>query len=99
MKATNAPNDKYRLRLYVAGETPGALHSAAFLREICESELEGRYELEVVDVLEHPDAAVQDKVFATPTLVKESPPPPRRIIGDLTETNKVLQGLDLPPAE
>jgi circadian clock protein KaiB len=91
---------EYRLKLYVTGQTPRAERAIANLRQLCEQELEGRYEVEIIDVLEHPQLAEQDKILATPTLVKFLPPPARRVIGDLSESDKVLLGLDLwpPPA-
>jgi circadian clock protein KaiB len=68
------------------------------LRRICEQDLGGEYELQIIDVLEDPDAAEQDKVLATPTLIKQLPPPLRRVIGDLSNKDKVLLGLDVRPA-
>ena len=62
---------------------------------MCESDLSGRYELEIIDVLEHPEKAEQDKILATPTLIKQLPPPLRRVIGDLSDSEKVLLGLEL----
>lgn len=88
---------EYRLKLYVTGQTPRAERAIANLRQLCSQELDGRYELEIIDVLEHPQLAEQDKILATPTLVKCLPPPVRRVIGDLSESDKVLLGLDLWP--
>lgn len=87
--------DTYRFTLYVAGKTPRSERSIVNLRTICDRELAGRYELHIVDVLERPQVAEDEKVLATPTLVKEVPPPLRRIIGDLSDTEQVLLGLDL----
>jgi circadian clock protein KaiB len=87
--------EKHLLTLYVTGQTPRSLRAIASLRELCEQELHGRYELTVVDVLEHPQLAEDQKILATPTVVKELPPPIRRIIGDLSDTERVLLGLDL----
>ena len=86
---------KFILRLYVTGKTPRSERAVANLRRVCNVELEGRYEMQVVDVLEHPQLAEDEKILATPTLIKEIPPPLRRIIGDLSDKEKVLLGLDL----
>ena len=83
------------LRLFVTGKTQRSELAIANLRRICESDLEGRYELTVIDVLERPQLAEDEKILATPTLVRELPPPLRRIIGDLSAGEKVLLGLDL----
>ncbi len=93
MEGENA--NKYLLRLYVTGQTPRTMRAIENLRKICEEELEGRYDMEVIDVLERPQLAEDEKIMATPTLVKELPPPLRRIIGDLSDKEKVLLGLDL----
>ncbi len=84
-----------RLRLYVTGRTPQSQRAIENLRQICESELEGRYEVQVIDVLEHPELAEREKILATPTLVKRLPQPVRKIIGDLSDREKVLVGLDI----
>lgn len=83
------------LRLYVAGKTDRAARAIADLQHICERELSGRYRVEVIDVLEDPSAGERQKVMATPTVIKELPLPVRRIIGDLSQTDEVLVGLDL----
>jgi circadian clock protein KaiB len=88
---------KYLLKLFVTGRTPRAETAIANLRRICEDELDGRYELEIIDVLEDPDAAEAEKVLATPTLIKRLPPPLRRVIGDLSDKEKVLFGLHVRP--
>lgn len=85
----------YVLKLYITGKTMRSDRAIANLKEICEHELRKRYRLEVIDVLESPDLAEQDKILATPTLIKDLPPPIRRIIGDLSDKEKVLLGLDL----
>ena len=85
------------LKLYVTGQTPKSERAIANLRRICEGELEGQYELVIIDVLERPQLAEDEKILATPTLTKELPPPLRRIIGDLSDTDKVLLGLDIQP--
>jgi circadian clock protein KaiB len=87
--------NKFLLKLYVAGSTPRATLAIENLRRICESDLAGRYDLEIIDVLEHPELAEQDKILATPTLIKQLPPPLRRVIGDLSDSEKVLLGLEL----
>lgn len=86
---------KYKLRLYVTGRTAKSHRAIENLREICESALEGSYEVDVIDVLEHPQLAENEKILATPTLVKRLPEPVRKIIGDLSDREKVLIGLDL----
>jgi circadian clock protein KaiB len=85
----------YRLRLYVAGQTPKSLQAFANLKKICEEHLQGRYEIEVIDLLENPQLAKGDQILAIPTLVRKLPPPLRKIIGDLSNTERVLVGLDL----
>jgi circadian clock protein KaiB len=87
----------YKLRLYITGRTSLSQHAITNLRQICEAELKGRYEVEVVDVLEHPCLAENEKILATPTLVKQLPEPVRKIIGDLSDRERVLLGLDLSP--
>lgn len=87
----------YLLRLYVTGTSPRAQVAIANLRRICEQELRGQYELEVIDVLEHPEQAEREKILATPTLIKQLPPPLRRVIGDLSDKDKVLLGLEVRP--
>jgi circadian clock protein KaiB len=88
---------KFILKLYVTGKTPRAETAIANLRRICDEELEGEYDLRIIDVLEDPEAAEGDKVLATPTLIKQLPPPLRRIIGDLSNKEKVLLGLHVKP--
>ena len=85
----------YILKLYVAGNTPNSMRALNTLREILESEFKGVYALKVIDVLKSPQLAEEDKIRATPTLSKILPPPVRRIIGDLSDREKVLIGLDL----
>ncbi len=86
---------KYLLKLYITGQTPRSQRAIANLRRICEEDLKGEYELVIIDVLERPQLAEDEKILATPTLVKELPVPIRRIIGDLSNTEKVLIGLQL----
>ena len=87
--------NKYRLKLYVTGQTARAERAIANMRQICEMELGGQYDLIIVDVLEEPQLAEDEKILATPTLVKELPAPLRRLIGDLSDNEKVLLGLDI----
>lgn len=86
---------KYILRLFVTGRTQQSQRALYNLRNICETELQDDYELDVIDVLEHPALAEEHKILATPTLVKELPEPIRKIIGDLSDRERVLLGLDL----
>lgn len=86
-----------KLKLYITGRTPKAERAISNLRKIIEEKLESQYELEVIDVLETPQLAEEDKILATPTLLKQLPAPIRRIIGDMSESEKVLLGLDLQP--
>ena len=85
----------YVLRLYVTGITPKSIRAIDNLKEICEEQLKGRYSLEVIDVYQQPDLAVQENIVAMPTLVKQLPAPLRRMVGDLSLKDKVLLGLDL----
>ena len=85
----------YVLKLYVTGQTPRSQRAIANLRRICEEELRGEYEMVVIDVLERPQLAEHEKILATPTVVKELPAPIRRVIGDLSDSERVLLGLDL----
>jgi circadian clock protein KaiB len=85
----------YLLKLYVTGSSPRAEVAIANLRRICEQELRGQYQLEIIDVLEQPQVAEDDKILATPTLIKQLPPPLRRVIGDLSDKTKVLLGLEV----
>lgn len=89
--------NKFKLRLYVTGKTPKSERAIANLKEICERDLKGLYELQIIDVLESPQLAENEKILATPTLIKDLPPPLKRIIGDLSNSEKVLLGLDLSP--
>jgi len=90
--------DVYILRLYVAGQTKKSLAAFANLKKICQEHLQGRYRIEIVDLLEHPQLAKGDQILAIPTLVRQLPPPIKKIIGDLSNTEKVLVGLDIRPA-
>jgi circadian clock protein KaiB len=88
---------QYKLRLFVTGSTPRSIRAIANMRKICEESLHGRYDLEVIDVYENPDATRELQIVATPTLVKILPEPLRRIIGDLSDKERVLAGLNLTP--
>jgi len=85
----------YELRLYVAGQTPKSVLALANLRQICEEHLHGRYEIEVIDLMQNPQLAQGDQILAVPTLVRRLPEPIKKIIGDLSNTERVLVGLDL----
>jgi circadian clock protein KaiB len=87
----------WELRLYVAGQTPKAITALKNLKRICEEHLAGQYDIEVVDLLKTPQLAKGDQIVAVPTLVRKLPEPVRKIIGDLSNTEKVLVGLDLRP--
>ncbi|MFC3694681.1 circadian clock KaiB family protein [Chenggangzhangella methanolivorans] len=87
--------ERYVLRLFVTGSTPRSVRAIENLRAICEAELPGRYELEVVDVYLHPEAAKENQVIAAPTLLKLLPTPVRRVIGDLTDHDRVRYSLDI----
>jgi circadian clock protein KaiB len=87
--------EMWKLRLYVAGHTPKSLTAFANLKRICEEYLKGRYSVEVIDLLENPQLAAGDQILAIPTLVRNLPEPMRKIIGDLSNTERVLVGLDL----
>jgi circadian clock protein KaiB len=87
----------WHLRLYVAGQTPKSLAAFANLRRICEEHLEGKYSIEVVDLLVHPQLAKGDQILAIPTLIRKFPEPIKKIIGDLSNTERVLVGLDVKP--
>jgi circadian clock protein KaiB len=89
---------RYVLRLYVTGMTQRSMRSLAAIRSICEAHLKGRYELEVIDIYQHPQLAADEQIVAAPTLVKKLPSPLRRLIGDLSEKERVLLGLDLRPS-
>jgi circadian clock protein KaiB len=87
--------DKYLLRLYITGSTSRSILALTNLKKICEEYLEGRYELEVIDLYQQPNLALGDQIIAAPTLIKKLPLPFRRIIGDMSDKEKVLFGLDL----
>jgi circadian clock protein KaiB len=89
------PDDFYCLRLYVAGETPKSLAAIANLRNLCETHLPERHSIEVIDLVKTPELAAKDEIVAVPTLVRRLPAPIKRIIGSLSDTQKVLIGLEL----
>ena len=97
VSAETTLSDRYLLRLFVMGTSPRAQQAIDNLRRICEEALQGRYDIEVIDVMERPDLAEDEKVLATPTLIKKLPPPLRRVIGDLSDKEKVLFGLEVRP--
>jgi circadian clock protein KaiB len=90
--------EHWYLRLYVAGQSSGSLRAQSNLMTLCEQHLIGRYEIEVIDLVEHPALARGDDILAIPTLVRRLPEPRRKIIGDLSNTDRVLAGLQLRPA-
>ncbi len=96
-EAPDPDPNHYHMRLYVAGQTTKSLAALANLRRVCEEHLAGRYEIEVVDLLVNPKLAAGDQILAIPTLVRRLPAPLKRIIGDLSNTEKVLVGLDIQP--
>ena len=93
---TPSPEDQtYSLRLYVAGQTPKSVLAFTNLKQICEQHLLGRYQIEIIDLVENPQLARGDQILAVPTLVRRLPEPIKKIIGDLSNTERVLVGLDL----
>ena len=89
--------EKWELRLYTAGQTPKSLAAIKNLKKVCEEHLAGRYEIEIVDLLKNPRLAKDDQIVAIPTLVRKLPDPVRKIIGDLSDTERALVGLQLRP--
>ena len=96
-KAKSTTSPRYGLRLYVAGMTPRSNRAIANIKQICEEHLKGRYALQVIDIYQQPVLAAGDQIIAVPTLIKKLPPPLRRLIGDLSDRERVLIGLDLQP--
>ena len=86
---------EFRFYLYISGETPNSVGGAWNLKSLLQEKLKGRYSLEVINVLDNPERAQENNILATPTLVKTSPPPERRVVGDLSDRKKVLLGLGL----
>jgi circadian clock protein KaiB len=95
MKSSKKADDKWILRLYVAGQSPKALKAYANLQIICDQRLQGKYSIEIVDLLVNPHLGAEDQILALPTLVRKLPVPVRKIIGDLSDTEGVLIGLNL----
>ena len=94
-KQVKTADNKWVLRLYVAGQSPKAITAFANLKKICEKQLDGKYSIEVIDLLVNPQLGNEDQILALPTLVRKLPVPVRKIIGDLSDTERVLVGLDL----
>ena len=95
MTTLSSAEPTYQLRLYIAGQTPKSLLALTNLKRICETHLSGRYEIEIIDLLQNPQLASGDQILAVPTLVRRLPEPITKIIGDLSNTERVLVGLDL----
>lgn len=93
--AAESSKQKYVLRLYVAGATPQSSRAIVSIKQICEEHLQGRYDLEVIDLYQQPALAAGEQIIAAPTLIKKLPLPLRRLIGDLSNTERILVGLDL----
>ena len=88
-------DDQYNLRLYIAGQTPKSLAAVTNLKRLCDTHLAGRYSVEIIDLIDQPQLAITDQILALPTLVRRLPEPLKRIIGDLSKTERVLIGLDI----
>lgn len=86
-------NPKYVLQLYISGATPRSRHALINIKQICDEHLSGRYDLQVIDIFQSPEQIAQADIVAAPTLIKKSPLPMRRFVGDLSDTNKVITGL------
>ncbi len=97
-RKSNRPGETWELKLYVAGHTPKSIAAFNNLKKICEEYMPGKYHIEVVDLVKNPQLARGDQIIAVPTLVRHLPPPLKKIIGDLSNTLRVLVGLDLRPA-
>ncbi len=96
-RRAKVPGETWELRLYVAGQTAKSIAAFANLKKLCEEHLKGKYDIEVVDLLKNPQLAKGDQILAIPTLVRKLPEPIKKIIGDLSNTERVLVGLDLRP--
>lgn len=90
-----APGQRYQLRLFVTGLTPRSVRAIESIKALCEEHLTGRYELSIVDIYQQPELAIQEQILAAPTLIRRLPLPLRRLIGDMSRTDRVLVGLDL----
>jgi circadian clock protein KaiB len=97
--AAGLKQEYYRLRLFVTGNTPRSIRAIKNIRALCDKQLFGRYDLEVIDIYQHPEQAKPEQIVVTPTLVKQLPLPLRKIIGDLSDTERVLVGLDIVAVE
>src|SRR5688572_2398557 len=97
MKASTAKTKKWQLRLYVAGQTPKSILALKNINKYCQEHLNGQYSIEVIDLLKNPQLAEGDQIFAIPTLVRKFPEPIRKIIGDLSNEERVLVGLNIRP--
>ena len=97
MTPAEQTTDKWELRLYTAGQTPKSLAALSNLKKLCDEHLSGRYSIEIVDLLQNPRLAKDDQIVAIPTLVRKLPEPMRKIIGDLSDTERALVGLQLRP--
>jgi circadian clock protein KaiB len=93
-----ARSNSWELRLYIAGQTPNSIAAIANLKKICEDQLKGKYRIEIIDLLEKPQLAKGDQIVAIPTLVRRLPPPVKKIVGNLSKTERALVGLDIQPA-
>lgn len=96
---TSSPESRFVLKLFITGRSTRSETAIRMLQRICDVDLRGQYELVIVDVLEHPEEAEEGRILATPTVVKALPPPIRKVIGDLTDKEKVLIGLDIQPMD
>ena len=99
MRPPKPKSKEYVLRLYVAGTTPKSIRAVASIKEICESSLKNRYDLEVIDIYQQPVLMKGEQIIAAPTLVKKLPLPLRKFIGDMSDTERILVGLDLRPRD
>lgn len=97
LTASKSPGGKYVLRLYVTGLTPNSTRAIANIKALCETHLEGRYDLRIIDIYQKPALAKGEQIIAAPTLIKKLPLPLRRLVGDLSKEDRVLFGLDLRP--
>jgi circadian clock protein KaiB len=96
---SEAAKESWLLKLYVAGQTPRSVLAFTNLKEICEEHLDGKYKIEVIDLLMNPNLAKDDQILALPTLMRKLPEPVKKIIGDLSNTERVLVGLDIKPLD
>jgi circadian clock protein KaiB len=97
VRGKKKPRAEYLLRLYVAGQTPKSVQAFSNLKKVCEEHLQGRYEIEVIDLLLNPSLARGDQILALPAVVRQLPPPVKKIIGDFTNVERLIVGLDLRP--